>query len=537
MIRIAPLVLAMTLVLPEAAVAQPGDCLRLTSLVLQSARIVSAQEHPEFCEVNGIATPVPASRIGFTVWLPPAARWSQRLHMIGNGGYGSNLYYAQLEARIQRGDVAVATDTGHTGAELTFGRDNPEAVVDWGNRAVHESVAAAKAVIRAFYSRPERHAYFSGSSTGGHQALMAAQRHPEDFDGIIAGAPGNNRTNLNLSFLWSFLHNHRPGDNTHAIVPNTKLPMVNAAIVKSCDGMDGVIDGVISDPRDCHFDLHALKCASLETDGCLTEVQIATLQTIYKGPRDARTGEQIYPGFPFGSEGIPYGDASHPGWSNFWADPDQPSIPQRADFFRYWVFHDTTWDWWKFNWGSDVDVVTRTMGPVLNATDPDLSGFRRRGGKLILFIGWSDPVGSAFEAIHYYESVVARSAGTDAAAKLTDTQKFARLYLVPGMSHTAGGPGATHFSNATRDSAPPVEDSRHDMGLALYDWVERGIAPSELIATHFSAGSGPTGTVQFQRPLCVYPRIMRYRGGDTRSASSFYCALQSRTPENEQDER
>lgn len=513
--------LATVLALPAAAIAQANDCERLTSLALPGARITSAQQRRDFCEVQGIASPVPGSRIGFTVWLPPEKRWSQRLHMVGNGGYSSKVYVAQLEARVQRGDVAVATDTGHTGPELTFGRDNPVAIADWGNRAVHESVKAAKGVVQAFYGWPQKYAYFSGSSTGGHQALMVAQRHPEDFDGIIAGAPGNNRSNLNLSFLWSFLQNHRPGDNTRQIVPNKKLTVVHAAVVKSCDGIDGVKDGVIDDPRECRFDLQSLECASADTDQCLTDEQIATMRAIYQGPRDARTGRQIFPGFPFGSEGMEYGD--HPGWSEFWANPDDPTRPQRADFFRYWVFHDEHWDWWKFNWGSDVDTVNRVIAPVVNATDPDLSRFRGRGGKLIMFMGWNDPVGSALDAIDYYESVVARSTGPDSAAKLADTQKFARLYMVPGMSHTAGGPGATHFSNATRDSAPPVEDSRHDMGLALYDWVERGTAPEELIGTHFSEGSGPTGKVQFQRPLCVYPKVIRYRGGDTNSAASFHC--------------
>jgi feruloyl esterase len=320
-----------------------------------------------------------------------------------------------------------------------------------------------------------------------------------------------------------FLHNHRSGDNSRQIVPNSKLPMVHSAIVKSCDALDGVEDGVISDPRECHFDVSTLKCVDAETDQCLTNEQIATMRAIYQGPRDSRTGKQIFAGFPFGSEGMAYGGPEQPGWSHFWADPDDPSRPQRADFFRYWVFHDEHWNWWKFDWGKDVDTVTRIMGPVVNATDPDLSRFRQRGGKLIMFMGWNDPVGSAVDAIDYYESVVARGAGSGAAEKLADTQKFARLYMIPGMSHTAGGPGATHFSNATRDSAPPVDDSRHDMGLALYDWVERGVAPEELIGTHFSEGSGPTGKIEFQRPLCVYPKVIRYRGGDTRSAPSFHC--------------
>jgi feruloyl esterase len=514
---------ATVLVFPAVAVAQTRSCAELASLQVPYTHIESAQQRADYCEVKGIVSPVPDSRIGFTVWLPSAERWSQRLHMVGNGGYSSKMYVDQLEARIKRGDVAVATDTGHTGSDLTFGRDHPEAIVDWGNRAVHESVTAAKAVVRAYYGRPQKYAYFSGSSTGGHQALMVAQRHPEDFNGIIAGAPGNNRSNLNLLFLWSFLHNHRHGDNQHQIVPNRKLAMVHAAVVKACDAVDRVEDGVIDDPRECHFDLQSLKCPGAETNQCLTDEQIGALQAIYRGPRDARTGRQIFAGFPFGSEGIPYGDDEHPGWAEFWADPRDPTRPQRSDFFRYWVFHDPHWDWWKFNWGSDVDTVNRVIAPVVNATDPDLSRFRSRGGKLIMFIGWNDPVGSAFDAIEYYDNVVARGAGADSTAKLADTQQFARLYVVPGMSHTAGGPGATHFSNATRDSAPPVEDSRHDMGLALYDWVERGIAPEELIGTHFSEGSGPTGKVQFQRPLCVYPQVSRYRGGDRNSAASFHC--------------
>jgi feruloyl esterase len=478
---------------------------------------------PAYCRVSGVSSPVPTSKIGFEIWLPAPAAWSQRLHMVGNGAYGSNLYYAQLVARVQRGDVAVATDTGHTGSSLLFGKDNPVAIEDWGGRAVHESVVAAKQVVKAYYGHPQRWSYFSGSSTGGHEALQVAQRHPDDFDGIIAGAPGNNRTNLNLEFLWEYLHNHRPGDDAHQIVPNAKLGMLNAAVIKACDGLDGVKDGVINDPRACHFDVGSLACVSAETPDCLTAEQVATIRAIYAGPRDARTGKPIYPGFPFGSEGMGAPKDSLPGWSEFWSDPDKPTEPQRADFFRHWVFHDPNWNWWTFDWGKDVDTVQRVMGPVINATNPDLSRFRAHGGKLILFIGWGDPVGSAFEAINYYESVVALAKAQDPAAKLADTQRFARLYMVPGMGHTSGGPGAVNFSNATRDSAPPTEDSRHDMGLALYDWVEKGVAPEDIIATHFSKGSGPNGTVEFQRPLCVYPKVARYSGGDQNAAASYRC--------------
>lgn len=478
---------------------------------------------PSFCQVQAIASPVKGSRIGFEVWLPLRANWSKRLHMVGNGGYGSNLYYAQLAARVRRGDVAVATDTGHTGGALTFGRDNRVAIDDWAWRAVHESVVAAKALTKIYYGRAAAKSYFSGSSTGGHQALMSAQRFPDDFDGIIAGAPGNNRTGLMMQFLWNFVKNHRPGDNGAQIVPNAKLVMVKKAVVAQCDALDGVADGVVSDPLACPFKPASLLCKTGETPDCLTAEQVATMDALYQGPRDARTGQQIYPGYRPGSEGQGDEDSPLPGWAGYWANPAKPDEPQRADFFRFWVHNDADWDWWKFNWGSDVDAVRAIMGPVTDAVDPDLSRFRARGGKLMMFMGWNDPVGAAPEAINYFEDVVAHSKAATPAAKLADTQQFVRLYMVPGMGHTAGGEGATNMSNATRNSEPPVDDAAHDMGLALYDWVEKGMAPGTLIATKFSKGTGPTGQVAFQRPVCVYPQVPTYQGGDTDKAESFAC--------------
>jgi feruloyl esterase len=527
-----------------AGSAQATTCDGLATLSLPHAAITSAKiveagafvrpgrpndksygDVPAFCLVQGVSTPVPGSHIGFYVWLPAPARWSQRLHTVGNGAYGSTPYYAQLADRVRAGDVGVATDTGHTGGndDLSFGNDNVEAIRDWGGgRAVHEATVAAKALTLAYYGKPQAHAYFSGSSTGGHEALAMAQRYPGDFDGIIAGAPGNNRSHLNMQFLWEFVHNHPRGDNQHPIVPNDKLRVLHEAVTKACDPADGVSDGVIQNPPECHFDLQSLKCAGDDKPDCLTAQQIAVVSAIYQGPRDARTGQAIFPGFPFGSEGE--GDSpKYPGWSEFWANPAHPDEPARADFFRNWVFHDPNWNWWDFNWGSDVDRVDAAIAPLINATDPNLDRFRAHGGKLIMFIGWSDPVGSANEATDYYESLVARAKGKSRAAKLADTAKFARYYMIPGMGHTAGGPGATNVSSATRESAPPVSDARHDMALALYDWVEKGRAPGPLIATHYSQGSGPSGTVAFQRPLCVYPAVARYQGGDTNAAASFRC--------------
>ena len=482
---------------------------------------------PAFCRVRGLSTPEPGSEIGFEVWLPRESNWTRRLHMVGNGAYSSRIYYAQMAARIRAGDVAVATDTGHQGSELTFAVGHPQRIVDFAHRAVHESVLAAKALSGVFYGSAPAFSYFSGCSTGGYQALMAAQRHPQDFDGIIAGDPGNNRTKLNLAFLWQFLSNHPHGDNQHQIVPNEKLLLINHAVVASCDRLDGVVDGVINDPHRCHFDLQSLRCPKEDGPNCLTAAQIDAVARMYAGPKDARTGKSIYPGYTFGSEGIVAGEEGEsdalPGWSAYWANPKRPTEPQRADFFSLWVFDDPHWDWWKFNWGSDIDVVDHKIGTLFDATSADLHEFESHHGKLIMFMGSQDPVGAADEAINYYNAVEATESGGSPAQRRKQTERFLRLYMVPGMAHCAGGPGATHFSTATRDSDPPVSDSQHDMAVALEDWVERGVAPQSLIATKFDKEHGTERRIAFQRPLCVYPQVDHYKGGPTNSAGSFAC--------------
>jgi feruloyl esterase len=556
--------------------ANGAECDKLAALELSDAKISLAQpinagvftedtavgrpgrsykDLPAFCRVHGVATPTPGSEIEFEVWLPQKA-WTHRLHMVGNGAYSSNIYYPQMVSRLHAGDVAVATNTGHKGSDLSFAIGHPERIVDFAYRAVHESVVAAKAIAQEYYGTAPSHSYFSGCSTGGYQALSEVQRYPEDFNGVIAGAPGNNRTHLNMAFLWNFLANHAPGDNNTPLLSVSNLLLINQAVIKSCDSADGVTDGVINDPRRCLFKLQTLLCNQGAGPDCLTAAQIAAAEKIYRGPRDARSGAQIYPGYPFGAEGVVSGpNDRHPGWSAYWSSEDATE-PDRADFFRYWVFSQADWNWWKFDWGADVDAVDGRIGAVFNATSTDLTRFEAAGGKLLMFMGWQDPVGAPAEAINYYQAVEARSGAKSAAARRADTQSFLRLFMVPGMGHCAGGPGATNFSTATRDSEPPVSDARHDMARALEAWVEGGTAPDELIATHYvspdasaqplagrgstaahgpgvpSANTGqgsnqPTGgrTIAFQRPLCVYPKVARYNGGPAASANSFSCAI------------
>lgn len=531
---------------PAFAAPDAADCQALQRLSLPHVKIASAalvkdtltedaaagraprtyRDLPEFCRVRGLSTPVAGSEIRFEVWLP-LAHWTQRLHMIGNGAYSPNIPFTQMSARVRKGDVAVGTDTGHAGTEMTFAIGKPESIVDFSHRAVHETAVAAKAITTAFYKGTKYFAYFSGCSTGGYQGLSEAQRYPDDFDGIISGAPGNNRANLNLAFMWNFISNHRPGDDTAQIIPNEKLRLINHAVTQACDKIDGVADGVVSDPRACTFKVASLTCKSGDAPDCLTAEQVAAAEKIYAGPRDARDGRQIYPGYTFGSEGVVSDDKDDaPGWSSYWANPKKPQEPIRADYFRYWVGNNPKFDWWAFNWASDVDAVeAHPVTKIFSATNPDLTAFKAHNGKLIMFMGWQDPVGAAGEAINYYDSVEARAPGATPEAKRSETQDYLRLFMVPGMDHCAGGPGATHFSTATRDSEPPVSDAKHDMAVALENWVEKGVAPDSLVATKFEKSGGAAPKIAFQRPLCVYPKVPQYKGGDQNAAASFVCAV------------
>ncbi|WP_198392607.1 tannase/feruloyl esterase family alpha/beta hydrolase [Brevibacterium yomogidense] len=466
------------------------------------------QDMPELCRVQGTATPVDGSHIGFEVWLPK--EWTGRIHMVGNGGYSSTMNAGLMRSLAEGSDVAVATDTGHTGDDLSFGRDNVEAQVDWGHRAVHESIVAAKEIVRSFYGGQAEYTYFSGCSTGGHQGLMEAQRYPNDFDGIIAGAPGNNRTNLNLGFLWQFLSNHEPEGGSETILNSADLQEINRAFVDHYDERDGVEDGVIADPSDLEFDAKVLEQEGVS----LTDQQIDALEAMYQGPEHRRTGETLYPGWPVGSEWIE-NDEGGAGWDQYWADPERPAEPSRADFFRHWVFEDPEWDWWEFDWDEDVDRVHSQVGSIVDATDPDLRDFQESGGKLLMFTGWQDPVVSATDVIDYYQQVVDESGSIDSA------QEFARLFMVPGMGHCGGGPGATVFSSSTQGVEPLRDDAQHNLIRALESWVEEGVAPEQMVASHFDDEGEP----EFTRALCPHPQTGVHRsGGDEAKAASFECS-------------
>lgn len=509
---------ALTLLTVSPSLAAP--CEQLLGLQIANTTIANAEPQaegsfappsgapitdlPAFCRVRGVVSPVPGSRVGLELWLPQAG-WNGKVEMVGNGGYSSAIAYKAMGPLLRRGYATVATDTGHTGDDPGFAIDHPEAIVDWGHRAVHVSIAAAKSVVAEFYGQSAKHSYFAGCSTGGHQALMEAQRYPADFDGIIAGDPGNNRTHLNAGFLWQFVRNHRP--DLSLIIPPAKLAAITDAAVKTCRGKDGGLptDNFLTDPDACDFRPEQMLCKQGEGEDCLTQEQADALNAMYGGARDDQSGAQIYYGWPKGSENSGRVVPALPGWSLYWADPAHPDRPARLNFWKVWAFPDGTWDWRSFAFGPGMTAVDDRLAPVINAMSPDLSAFKAAGGKLIQYHGLADPVVPPRDSIDYYERV---QAAQSADKRVDATADFYRLFLVPGLYHCEGGPG------------PNVLDTQS----ALERWVESGIAPATIGATKFRNERAADG-VEMSRPLCPYPKVAHYTGqGDQADGANFSCA-------------
>jgi feruloyl esterase len=481
-----------------------GSCAGLTRLRIPGVSIVRAADMPAglfsppggrpltvdtFCRVEAVATPSPDSSMRVEVWVPAGEKWNGKLLGSGNGGFSGAFAYAPMAAGLARGYAAVSTDTGHTGDQVDFAIDHPEKLVDWAYRSVHVMTDIAKLVIRARHGRFPAHAYFDGCSTGGQQALSEAQRFPADYDGIVAGDPGQNRARLILGFLWSWNAMHTT--DGRPVLPAAKLPLLTEAAVKACDARDGLTDGLISAPTACAFDPSTLRCRGNETDRCLTDAQVAAVTKVYEGARNPRTGEQIFPGWARGSER---------GWGSYIINPAEPV---RLGILRSPMFADPAWDPRSFDWDSDVRFVDTTI-PFLSATSSDLHAFKASGGKLVMYTGLADPVVPPRDTERYYEAVTAAMGGTAA------TQEFFRFFPVPGMGHCSGGPGPSTF----------------DALGALEAWVERGRAPDRIIASHVTDGK-PDAT----RPLCPYPLVSRYTGrGSATDAGNFTCAVSAPAP-------
>jgi hypothetical protein len=474
---------------------------------------------PAHCDVRGVIRPTADSEIKFALWLPLPVAWNSKYRQEGNGGWAGSINTAGFAEPLRRGYAVAATDNGHEGGGANWAIGHPEKLIDFGHRAVHQTSVQSKAIIRAFYGREPERSYFVGCSDGGREALMEAQRYPEDFQGILAGAPANNWSHLFTAFVWNERALLATPDSA---IPPAKLPIIQRAVLAACDGRDGVRDGLLENPLTCTFDPGVLVCTGGDGPDCLTMPQVEALKKIYEGPRNPRTQERIFVGQPVGTEAVPGGWAA-------WITPAKPAGAIQFAFGNSYygaaVFEDPKWDFRTLDFDRDVSIGDAKAGHVLNATNPDLRSFRAGGGRLIQYHGWGDAAIPASSSIEYYESVrTFLSRYPDARTPANPpTEDFYRLFLVPGMGHCGGGAGPNSFGNGANRSM--AGDPERDIFTALERWVERGEAPIRIIGSG-TAADDPTKPLT--RPLCPYPQVAQYRGsGDVNDASNFACVAPS----------
>jgi hypothetical protein len=468
--------------------------------ILSAGTTSAAASVPQFCRVLGQILP----EVRFELSLP--AQWNGRLYMFGNGGYAGEALDAAARvgirnAALQRGFAVVQTNTGHdaTVAPLgTFAVDSQK-LLDYAYRAVHVTAMTAKRIIATYYGQQVRRSYFNGCSTGGRQGLMSAQRFPEDFDGILVGAPVLDFTGTMVSYAWN-----QKQLNANPITAEQLRVVADAAYGK-CDASDGLSDGVIDDPRSCDFKPRTdLPLCTSGTAGpsCLTKSQIDAIEAIYAGPKRGTT--PIGREWPVGAEvSAPVGPsaaASRTGWVPWFLAAQPTARPVQSlfgeTFMQYMAFGkpDPSYDWKTFDFDKDPQRM-ESIGAILDATNPDLTAFRDRGGKILMYFGWADPALNPLMGVQYYEQV---NKGMGSSAS-----DFFRLYMVPGMFHCGGGVGPSVFDGFT----------------PLVEWAEKATVPSAIRAERHVDGKADRS-----RPLCPYPQAAQYKGaGNTDDAANFAC--------------
>ena len=467
----------------EAVPALPGGVIPAVAAPRHRQPVKIEVAH---CRVSGVI----GKQIGFAVWLPDA--WNGRFFMGGGGAFVGSIQN-QASLSLNLGYATAGTDTGHTSSDIfdpTWALNNLEGQLNFGHLSIHRTATVAKAIVRAYYGADPAYSYFLGCSNGGRQALMEAQRYPEDFDGIVAGSPVASFTQFAATCLKNAQATFpNPSALSASAVTPENLTLLQAATLARCDVLDGVKDGVLDDPRACAFRLADLPACPEDRLGreCLTRAQRATIERIY-----APASQQNLPGRPFGGEDDPSGQ----GWKQWIGGGSAPSLQWRVgvEFFRYFVFDDPSWDYSRYalsGWERD----TERIAPFLDATSTDLSAFKARNGKLIIWHGWSDPAITALASVDNYTQVESKDPAV---------RSYFRLFMLPGVLHCGGGAGPTVV----------------DWFGAIADWVERGLAPERLIA----AKVDDNGKTIRTRPVCPYPQRAVYTGqGSTDDAGNFVC--------------
>ena len=459
---------------------------------------ITSPQLPAFCRVTGgIAEPGAADPINFEVWMP-LENWNGKLEAIGNHGFAGEIEYADMGPELNKGYAVATTDTGHAGSATTW-MQNRQQIINYGSLGVHEMAVKSKAVIQQFYGKLPKYSYFNGCSTGGKEALMAAQRYPDDFDGLNIGGSANfAQIHNRIEYVWN---GQVTFGNANTPINAATAALVNTAALAECDGLDGVLDGVIDNPLTCPFEPQSLLCKNGQNPStCLTAAQVEAVDKVYEGPRNQITGAEIYPGLERGTE---------LGWG---ANTAGPSIFSTAtQFFAFMVYNNPNWNYETFNFSSDVAFADKGFSFLIDAISPDLSAFQMRGGKILQSHLWSSVVHPATRSIEYYDQVVMNNEHSNRqvinANTFHKTQDFYRLFMGPGG---AGSKGPGSF-----DSMPYLER-----------WVEQGIPPSSILASHFT-----NGVVDRTRPLCPYPAYAVYKGeGSTDGAANFECHEPAEVP-------
>jgi hypothetical protein len=474
---------------------------KATDIVQIMAEAIPASDAaPAYCRVSGLLSP----EIAFEVSLP--LKWNGRFYMIGNGGFAGDALdnpgrVAQRNEALQLGFAFAQTNTGHDARKepgATFVLSNPQKAIDYAYRAVHLTAKTTKEIARSYYGKAFTRAYWNSCSNGGRQGLIEAQRFPDDFDGVVASAPWVDQTGFTIGAIWN-----EKALSAVSLTP-TKLALVADKVMAKCDAIDGLKDGLIDDPRKCDFDpARDVPVCSAGTDGsgCLTAEESAAIAKVYSGP--VSNGKPFFPGYMPGSESVVpslFGGGTGSGWLNVIVVTQPDRKP--ADFnlaegtIRYLAPKPPKpdYDYQTFDFDRDIHLLD-DWSKLADAKNPDLSKFKKRGGKLLMTYGWADSILQPMMGVNYYEQAVAKNG--------SDTTQFFRLFMAPGMEHCGGGIGP----------------DRHDAMTAIIDWVEKGKAPDSMLASQLV-----DNRVVRTRPLCPYPQVARYSGqGSIDDAANFRC--------------
>jgi len=461
-----------------------------------------------FCRVAATLHSEAASEIHSEFWLPEPKAWNGKFVGLGNGGFGGVIPEMYMFAPLRQGYAVAATDTGHSAGfsktlallDGQWSYKQPVRVLDWAFRANHITAQGGKELLRHYFGQAPKRSYFHGCSDGGREALMEAGRYPDDYDGILAGAPAAAFTDVAAQFVWNARH-VAPTQLT-----SEKLKMLHTAVLSQCDALDGVKDGLLENPLACNFDPAVLQCNSEDAKGCLTKTEVRAVRAIYQGPR-TRQGSQVSSGFSFGGE-------YEEGWGLWITGPTVPVIGTlksvtgqsllSTDFFRWMVFGDPDWKREQIDLDRDWPIARERLAATINSDELDLTGFFKRENKLLLYHGWADAALPPQNTINYYDKLRARH-GEPASQRV-------RLFMAPGMAHCGSGPGPNVF----------------DALGALDQWVEGGPPPETIIASKHdndqAAALGLPAKVLRTRPLCAWPKVARWNGkGSSDAAENFSC--------------